>query len=105
MDYQIHSRKFWLIAIVLLLGLLAISQVSIQRVSAQNPTATINTSAKDVHSAPDFGAGKIDIVYQNQVITLLGRNSDSTWVYVNTPNGKTGWMTTTFISSSVPISI
>lgn len=104
MDYQIHSRKFWLIAIGLLLGLLVLSQVSIPRVAAQSPTATVNTSAKDVHSAPDFAASKIDIVYQNQVVTLLGRTADSTWVYVNTPNAKTGWMTTTFISSSVPIS-
>ncbi len=104
MDYQIRSRKFWLIAIGLLLGLFIVGQVAIQRVSAQTPTATINTSAKDVHSGPDFSYSKIATVYQNETVTLLGRNSDSSWVYVTTPNNVTGWMTTTFITASVPIS-
>ena len=104
MDYQIRSRKFWLIAIGLLLGLLIVSQVAIQRVSAQTPTATVNTTAKDVYSGPDFGYSKIDTVNQNQTVTLLGRNNDSSWVYVTTPNNVTGWMTTTYLSASVPIS-
>ena len=104
MDYQIHSRKLWFFVISLLLALFIVSQATIQMVSAQVGEATVTTAEKSVYAGPSESYSKVDVVYQDQKLALLGRNADSTWVYVTTPNSVTGWVTTTFIASSVPIS-
>ena len=104
MDIQTQSRKFWLIAIGLLLSLFFIGQGRIQTASAQYGEGTVTSAAKNVHTGPDASFEIVDVVAQNQKVGLLGRNADSTWVYVSTPNSKIGWITTTDLSASVPIS-
>ena len=104
MEIQFHSRKFWLIAFALLLGVILVGQASTQDVAAQTiGFATINTESKSVHANPDTTSTVIDTVFQDDIVLLLGRNEDSSWVYVITPNLFNGWITTTNITADIPI--
>lgn len=105
MDIQIQSRKFWLIVLGLLLGLFIIGQGTIQTASAQTiGFATITTTSKDVYASPDTTSSKVDTVYQEDIVLLLGRTEDSAWVYVITSNLINGWITTVNIAADIPIS-
>jgi uncharacterized protein YraI len=74
------------------------------QVLADTGTATINTGALNVRSGPGVGYGKVAVVYKDQAVNLLGRNSDSSWVKVGLYNGVQGWVNSTLVTPSVAIS-
>lgn len=71
---------------------------------ADTATAKINTGALNVRSGPGVGYGKVAVVYQDQTVNLLGRNSDSSWVKVGLYNGVQGWVNASLVTPSVAIS-
>jgi uncharacterized protein YgiM (DUF1202 family) len=68
------------------------------------PTAVVNTGALNVRSGPGPSYSSVTVVYQGSQLTLIGRNADSSWVKVRTPNGTEGWVNATLIQANVPIS-
>ncbi len=93
MRTKLASRKLWLIALVLLSGLFLVSQVMAFDTPAQlTAPAIVNASSATVHANADAQASIVDVVSLNQVVTLIGRNADASWVFVRTPNNIVGWM-------------
>lgn len=89
-----------LLLAVVLAGLLALPA---QRAAAQTPTATITAPVLNVRSGPSPGYPVVTTVTKGTVVTLLARDSASSWVRVKLANGTTGWITTFYITASVPV--
>lgn len=103
MKSSIRSRYFWPAAALLALALLAIGVVTAQPTAAQSATAVINTGALNVRSGPGVQFSVVDVVYQGQVVTMIARTTDNSWVFVRTPSVVDGWVNANYIIPSVPI--
>jgi N-acetylmuramoyl-L-alanine amidase len=66
--------------------------------------ATVSVSALNVRVAPSPNAPLVGTVLYGAELGLLGRNSSGTWVLVQTPGGAVGWVNSTYVIPSVPIS-
>ena len=62
------------------------------------PTAVVTTGALNVRSGSGPSYSSVTVVYQGSPLTLIGRNADSSWVKVRTPNGTEGWVNATLDS-------
>lgn len=67
-------------------------------------TAVVGTGALNVRSGPGIGYSTVTVVYQGYVVSLLGRNGNSTWAKIRTTAGQEGWVNANYISPSVNIS-
>lgn len=63
-------------------------------------TAVINTGELNVRFGAGPGYPVVTKVVLGDVVTLLARNSNSSWVYVTAPDGKKGWISTFYITAS-----
>ncbi len=106
MTRSINNRKQWFLVILLFALLFVTSTLFAKPSAAQTATAVVNTGALNVRSGPGVEYGIVTVVYQNNVVTLLGRNADSTWAYIQTATTAVGWVnaSTTYITPSVAIS-
>lgn len=106
MTRSVKNRKQWFLVIFLFSLLFLTSQVFAKQTSAQTETAVVNTGALNVRSGPAPTYSIVTVVYQGNVVTLLGRNADSTWAYVQTATAAVGWVSasSTYITPSVAIS-
>jgi LysM repeat protein len=68
------------------------------------PVGTVNTTGLNVHAGPDYTFSVLEVAFQGWQMTLLGRNGTSTWLKVQTPTGKVGWVEVSHITTSYPIS-
>lgn len=66
--------------------------------------ATVSVGALHVRVAPNPNAPVVTAVTYGTELGLLGRNASGTWVKVQTPGGSVGWVNSTYIIPSVPIS-
>jgi uncharacterized protein YgiM (DUF1202 family) len=67
------------------------------------PSAVVKTGALNVRSGPGVGYGVVTTVGQGQTVTLLGRNSNSSWARVRVASGQEGWVNVTLIQPNVAI--
>lgn len=104
MKSRMRSHYIWPVVGVLAVALLAIGLFMAQPTSAQSATAVVNTGALNVRSGPSADFSVVDVVYQGQVLTMIARTTDNSWVFVRTPNTVDGWVNAQFIVPSVPIS-
>src|SRR4051812_45469571 len=49
-------------------------------------------SAENVRSGPGTAYGSVDNLAAGASATVIGKNNDSTWWYINRPAGGTGWV-------------
>jgi uncharacterized protein YgiM (DUF1202 family) len=92
MKLKLTSKNLLLATILLVAGLFLTSQVMAFEGQAQvTAPAIVNASSITIQVQPDPNAAISDVVGQNQVVTMLGRNADASWVYVRTPNNVLGW--------------
>jgi hypothetical protein len=64
------------------------------------PTATMTgASFLNVRQGPGAGFAAIDLLSRGQTVPLLGRNPPATWVEIQLPDGRTGWVNSSFMSS------
>ena len=100
------NRKHWFLILCLFALFFATSQVFAKQSTVQTATAVVNTGALNVRSGPGPSYGIVTVVNQGNVLTLLGRNEDSTWAYIQTPSANLGWVNASsdFITPSVAIS-
>lgn len=68
-------------------------------------TGVVNTGALNVRSGPGVQYGVIDAVYSGDVLILVGRNADSTWINVQTPDNVVGWVNARYLNPSQPFSV
>jgi len=106
MNQSSMKGKQWFLVIFLFAMLFLTSQVFAKQSSVQTPTATIVTGQLNVRSGPGTEYTIIATVTQGNVVTLLGRNSDSTWAYIQTATAVIGWINagSDYITPSVAIS-
>lgn len=67
-------------------------------------TATVNTGALNVRSGPGVAYDVVAVANQGNVVTLIGRNSNSTWAKVRLSNNIEGWVNASLITPTVSIS-
>ncbi|MCP4361598.1 MAG: SH3 domain-containing protein [Chloroflexi bacterium] len=104
MKEKLFFGKKWFIVLLLMVGLFMTSQVlAIESEAQVSAPATVNTGALNVRSGPGSEYGVVDVVYQNNVVTMLGRNADASWIYIRTPNNIEGWVNEDFLTYTINI--
>ncbi|NJN53662.1 MAG: SH3 domain-containing protein, partial [Anaerolineae bacterium] len=63
-------------------------------------TAVINTSALNVRSGPGVGYVRVTTVDYGEVVWLLGRNLDSTWINIADAGNIQGWVNARYLTTS-----
>ena len=77
--------------------------VNVTTPPTSGPTAVINTGALNVRTGPGIQFPAVAAVYNGHVVTMLGRNADSSWVKVRLFNGQEGWVNARYITPNSPI--
>jgi uncharacterized protein YgiM (DUF1202 family) len=63
----------------------------------------VSTGALNVRSGPGVAHHSIAVLSNGEQVVLLGRNSNSTWVQIQIPNGAVGWVNVSHVQTSVYI--
>lgn len=114
MKFQ-SSRRLWIVvAMTTILLVLVVGQVSaasdvrghhaVSPALAENPTGIVTAGALNVRNGPDVSYRSIAVIYQGQLVSLLGRWYGSNWVLIKLYNGLEGWVNSVYLQTSVPIS-
>lgn len=82
----------------------AIGGLPLAAVPELTPTAVITTGALNMRMGPGVQYGVVTAVSQGQTVTLLARNSGSSWVKVQTAGGQQGWISTAYIQANTAVS-
>lgn len=67
------------------------------------PTAFVNFDFLNVRAGPGTNHDLVTKLNRNQSMSLLGRSGDSAWARVRVPGGAEGWVSTQYITATVPI--
>lgn len=78
-------------------GIVTTSTTSIAPITSTGVAATINTGALNVRSGPGPAYGVVGVVYDNQMVELIGRVPDSSWLKVAT-SAMTGWVDASYLN-------
>lgn len=100
-----NKGKIGFLVLCLFTLLLLTSQVFAKQTTAQTATAVIETGQLNIRSGPGIEYGIVNTVNQGAIVTLLGRNADSSWAYIQTVAAVRGWVNAspTYITPSVAI--
>ena len=100
-----NQRKAWFLVLSLFTLLFLTSQVFAKQTNVQTATAVIETGQLNIRSGPGITYDVVNTVNQGAIVTLLGRNADSSWVYIQTVAAVRGWVNAspTYITPSVAI--
>jgi uncharacterized protein YgiM (DUF1202 family) len=90
--------------LALMFMLLTVDLAIAQVVSAQSPSATVNTGALNIRTGSSVNHPVITFVYHNTVLTLLARNADISWVKVMTTTGVQGWVNARYLLTGYALS-
>jgi uncharacterized protein YraI len=74
-----------------------------QQMPTTSPTATVTTGALNVRSGPGIGYEVVGVAYQDELLTLVGRNMDVSWIEVQLANGLQGWVGNFYIFPHMPL--
>ena len=66
-------------------------------------TAVISVGALNVRSGPGTGYAPSAVVFQGESVSVIGRNSASTWIKIQLNDGRTGWVYAPYTQVSVNI--
>ena len=79
------------------------SSGAVQPTTTTSPTATVTTGALNVRSGPGIGFDVVGVAYQDETLTLVGRNTDISWVQVRLASGVVGWVGNFYIYPHMPL--
>lgn len=82
---------------------IAISNLPIINTSTSSNTTVVNVNVANVRSGPGLEYTSVTTVNWGTTVTLIGRNSASTWLKVQLTNGTQGWIHASLITTSVGI--
>lgn len=100
-----NQGKKWFLVLLAFPLLFLTSQVFAKQTNAQMATAVVETGQLNVRSGPGITYSVVTTVNQGAVVTLLGRNADSSWAYIQTVAAVRGWVNASpaYITPSVAI--
>ena len=111
MKFQSSHRLWIVVALVVLLLTLASSASAESSGYAgtlaqdtDQPVAIVTAGALNVRTGPDVSFRSIAVIYQGQLVNLLGRWATNNWVLIRLYNGTEGWVNSVYLQTSVPIS-
>ena len=111
MKFQSSHRLWIAVALVVLLLTLASSasaessgHVGTLAQDTDQPVAIVTAGALNVRTGPDVSFRSIAVIYQGQLVNLLGRWATNNWVLIRLYNGTEGWVNSVYLQTSVPIS-
>ena len=73
-------------------------------VPATGSTATVATGALNVRSGPSVAYSPVAVITQGTVVTLIGRNDNSSWAKIRLSDNTEGWVNASLITPNVAIS-
>jgi uncharacterized protein YgiM (DUF1202 family) len=76
---------------------------AVQQTTTTSPTATVTTGALNVRSGPGIGYDVVGVAYQDDTLTLVGRNTDVSWIQVQLASGIVGWVGNYYIRPNMPL--
>ncbi|MBP7997737.1 MAG: SH3 domain-containing protein [Chloroflexi bacterium] len=84
----------------------AIANLTVLDNSTPGTTAsgTVATGALNVRYGPGVSYGVITAIHQGTYVTLLGRNSNSTWAKIRLGSGTEGWVNASLVTANVVVS-
>ncbi len=65
-------------------------------VTSAGPRAIINTGALNVRTGPGFGFARLGVLHGGEVVPIIGRTQDGTWLQVHTSFGD-GWVNIIYV--------
>ena len=71
---------------------------------ATGSTATVATGALNVRSGPSVAYSPVAVITQGTVVTLIGRNDNSSWAKIRLSDSTEGWVNASLITPNVSIS-
>lgn len=67
------------------------------------PTAIVSSGELNVRSGPGTGYGVLAVLRNSDTVTLLARNSATTWVKIRTAAGVEGWVNVAYLYANLAI--
>ncbi len=67
------------------------------------PIGYVTAYRLNVRSGPGSSDSIVALLNRNQVVSLVGRNTTSTWLQIRLPDNSQGWVSARYIWSGVPI--
>jgi len=107
---KIHSypRK---VIVAFLMALLLITAVNIVSAAPNQTeqkqtggTAVVHAGTLNVRSGPAVAYQVVAVTRWGDVVTLLGRNTNSSWAKIRIPDGREGWVNAAYLSTDTAIS-
>jgi N-acetylmuramoyl-L-alanine amidase len=80
-----------------------LNTLPVENVQTLSASGLVNTAALNVRSGPGISYGVTAVIYQDQGVALLGRNSDSSWIKVRLNNGAVGWVNGAYIDTATTL--
>lgn len=81
----------------------AISSLPVVSAPGATTTGVVNTGALNVRSGPSTAYSVVAWVAQGQTLHLLGRNANSSWLQVRTPQNQQGWVNAALVQTHAAI--
>ena len=97
------TRRVSTLVMVALIAALIAGLMPVRTASAQAPIATVNTGALHLRSGPAISYSVVFSVHRGTVLTLLGRNANTSWLKVALDNGVQGWVSRPYVYTAFPL--
>jgi len=85
----------------LALGVLVSLLTASLALAVETPTGVITAGRLNVRSGPSVGFAILGTVSKGEVVDLLGRNPNTSWVMIATEDGLEGWVSSFYVESAV----
>ena len=67
------------------------------------PDATVGVARLNLRANPGEGANIVTVLTQGDVLQVIGRRFDNSWLQVRTPAGLTGWVYAPLVTVTIPL--
>jgi len=94
-------QKIVILGVTLVLAILASFYIAQPALAIGEPVGYPTVYQLNIRSGPGTNFSVIGSTYPGQVLSLLGRNQNTTWLQISLPNGNVGWAYAAFIQSQI----
>jgi N-acetylmuramoyl-L-alanine amidase len=87
---------------IAVLAIVSLVLLSVALPALAQGTFIANASRVNLRSGPGVGYGAITVLARGQQVTVIGQNSDRSWLQVQLWGGTNGWVNARYVSSGAP---